>query len=118
MTTENRRLPSRKQRRKHLQHPVLNTRRIVVRSDSGEVIGTHIRVTSKPHTTRPEDRAFPEQQDYKPKKVRFISHKLQWLRKSIVERREAFGCRTAAEIKLSGVNYKPIRKKKKSVSQE
>lgn len=113
MTTEYRKLPSRKQRRKHLQHPVLNTRRIVVKVGD-EVIGTHIRVTSKPHTTRPEDRAFPEQQDYKPKYVRPLSQKSQWLRRSIVEKRDV---RTAAEIKLSGVNYKPIVKVKKTDSQ-
>lgn len=85
------RLPSRKQRRKPLQRIVINN----------------------VHTTPLMLREFPEQKDYHPRYMRSIIRNVQRLGDISINRdRKLYGqLRTAAQIKLSGVNYRNIVKK-------
>lgn len=114
---ETSRLPSRKKLRKHLQHTVPNIRRVVKQSPTGMVY-VHLRETSYPHETPVALRAFPEQQDYKPKYVRPLHARIGFHRSAAHGKNRnmnlIYALRTAAAIKASGVNYRPIVSKKKA----
>lgn len=106
--------PGRRVRRKPLQREVPSIRRVIYKH--GDTVVTHLRFTANPHSVPGNQRPFPEQQDYKPKYMRSIIRKPQFLRglskKTNVELHRQL--RTAAQIKLSGVNYKSIVKKRQA----